>query len=343
VRQAAAVYKVKRMICVLGGSGFVGSRLCKRFVDSGREFSILDKNVSEVYPDEVNVVDVRDLEGLLVSCVSKPKISSIINLAAEHRDDVKPLSLYDEVNVLGAKNTCELARRMNVNRIVFTSSVAVYGFAPRGTSESGEVRPFNDYGRTKYEAELVYRAWQAEDPKNRSLVIVRPTVIFGERNRGNVYNLLKQIASGAFVMVGRGENRKSMAYVENVAAFLEYSLSFGPGVHLYNYIDKPDFDMNSLVSKCMNLLGRDNGVRVRLPYPVGLSVGKAFDLLAAITGKNLSISSIRVKKFCADSVYSAGYGDTGFVPPIDLEAALEKTLRFEFLEDHSSEPVYYSE
>ena len=84
-----------------------------------------------------------------------------------------------------------------------------------------------------------------EDPKIRSLVIVRPTVVFGEGNRGNVYNLLRQIASRRFLMFGDGRNKKSMAYVENVAAFIEYSLSFKKGVHIYNYIDKPDFDMNS--------------------------------------------------------------------------------------------------
>lgn len=40
--------------------------------------------------------------------------------------------------------------------------------------------------------------------------IIRPTEIFGERNRGNVYNLLKQIAGGKFLMVGKGDNVKSM-------------------------------------------------------------------------------------------------------------------------------------
>lgn len=73
-------------------------------------------------------------------------------------------------------------------------------------------------------------------------------MVFGEQNRGNVYNLLRQIASGKFIMIGSGQNRKSMAYVENVAAFIEHALGFGPGVHIYNYIDKPDFDMNTLVA-----------------------------------------------------------------------------------------------
>ena len=60
-------------------------------------------------------------------------------------------------------------------------------------------------------------AWHAKGDK--SLIIVRPTVIFGEGNRGNVFNLLNQIASGKFFMVGKGENKKSMAYIHNIVAF----------------------------------------------------------------------------------------------------------------------------
>ena len=100
-------------------------------------------------------------------------------------------SLYDEVNVEGARNICAIAREKGIKTIVFTSTVAVYGFAPIGTNECGEIAPFNDYGRTKYEAEQVFKAWQAENPEKRTLIIIRPTVVFGEQNRGNVYNLLR--------------------------------------------------------------------------------------------------------------------------------------------------------
>jgi len=198
--------------------------------------------------------------------------STIINLAAVHRDDIKPLSRYDDVNVQGSNNVCEAARKHCINKIIFTSSVAIYGFAPAETNESGEPNYFNDYGRTKYLAEQIYKEWQAEDPENRTLVIVRPTVIFGEGNRGNVYNLLKQIASRRFAMFGNGKNRKSMAYVENVAAFLEYSLSFKPGLHIYNYIDKPDFDMNTLVSEARKTLFGKKNVGLRLPSFFGMLI-----------------------------------------------------------------------
>jgi nucleoside-diphosphate-sugar epimerase len=330
-----------KITAVIGGSGFIGSSLVRRLKCKEEiRTKIVDKLRSKAFPNFIELADVRSVDQLRDSI---PENSVIVNLAAEHRDDVRPLSLYDDVNVGGAQNICEVAREKGVSTIIFTSSVAVYGFAPVGTDESGEIAPFNDYGRTKYKAEQIFKAWQAEAPNERTLVIIRPTVVFGEQNRGNVYNLLRQIASGKFVMVGDGQNRKSMAYVENVAAFIEYSMTFKPGVHIFNYIDKPDFTMNALVSRVNRILGRSDKVGFRLPYALGLLIGQCFDLVAKLTGKRFAISAIRVKKFCANSVYNTAIAETGFVPPVPLEQALEQTIRYEFMEDHGDEGVFYSE
>lgn len=327
-------------VVVVGGSGFIGTRFVNLLAQGGSDFKIVDKAISGAFPSRTLLADVREVENLR-ACIHEGAI--VINLAAEHRDDVRPLTLYDDVNVGGARNLCTVAREKKVQTIIFTSSVAVYGFAPINTDEAGKIAPFNDYGRTKYEAEQVFKAWQSEAPNERTLVIIRPTVVFGEQNRGNVYNLLRQIASGKFVMVGQGDNRKSMAYVENVAAFIEYSMSFKPGVHIYNYIDKPDFTMNSLVANVNRILGRSEKIGFRLPFAVGFLIGKGFDLVAAITGKRFAISSIRVKKFCANSVYDTAIDKTGFVRPVPLEQAIAQTVRHEFIENHDGEPLYFSE
>jgi nucleoside-diphosphate-sugar epimerase len=328
-------------INVIGGSGFIGTRLVRRLRSNPQlAMQITDKAPSKAHPDIATLADVRSVEQLRASISDG---SVIVNLAAEHRDDVRPLSLYAEVNVGGVRNICTVAREKNVKTIIFTSTVAVYGFALIGTDEFGNIAPFNDYGRTKYEAELVLKAWQVEAPTERTLVIIRPTVVFGEQNRGNVYNLLRQIASGKFVMIGSGENRKSMAYVENVAAFIEYAMGFKPGIHIYNFIDKPDFTMNSLVENVNRMLGRPERISLRLPFSVGYVIGKAFDLLAALTAKRFAISSIRVKKFCANSVYNTAIDQTGFVPPVQLEQALAQTVQYEFVESHENEDVFYTE
>jgi len=145
------------------------------------------------------------------------------------------------------------------------------------------------------------------------------------------------------VMIGDGQNKKSLAYVENVAAFIEYSLSFKPGIHIYNYIDKPDFTMNSLVGRVNKILGRSEKINFRLPYFIGLSIGKFFDFVAFISRKKLAISSIRVKKFCVNSVYESAITKTGFIPPVSLLEAIESTIKYEFIEDHKEDMVYFSE
>ena len=324
-------------IAILGGAGFVGSRLGNRLVNSDiafKKYDIEAKSDANISSLDIEKIDtLNQLEGA----------NTIINLAAVHRDDIRPIRRYDDVNVQGSVNVCDVARKYNINKIIFTSSVAIYGFAPADTDESGMPNYFNDYGRTKYLAEQIYKEWQAEDPETRTLVIVRPTVISGEGNRGNVYNLLKQIASRRFVMFGNGKNRKSMAYVENVAAFLEYSLSFKPGLHIYNYIDKPDFDMNTLVSQARKTLFKKNNVGLSLPAFLGIGIGYFADFVANLTGKTLPVSSIRVKKFMGVTKFASSVSKTGFVPPVSLEAALARTLHYEFLEDNSDKQTFETE
>lgn len=319
-------------VSVIGGCGFIGERLCARLAERGADVEILDANPKNVH-GVVKNVDVRsadDLRGAITG-------NTIVNLAAAHRDDVRPRSMYDEVNVLGARNVCEAARQAHVTRIVFTSSVAVYGFAPAHTAEDGDIRPFNDYGRTKWEAECVYRAWQEEAPRERSLVIIRPTAVFGEGNRGNVFNLMNQIARGRFVMIGNGKNRKSLAYVENVAAFLEYCLALPQGTHVYNYVDKPDLTMNELVAECGRYFADEEPRFSRMPAWLGLALGGLADFFATIGGRSLPISRIRVKKFLSVTQFETAVFRTGFIPPVSILDGIGRTLRYEFPKELKSE------
>ena len=94
------------MIAIIGGSGFIGTRLSLRLSQSEKLFEIVDKAPSSFFPQKVLSADIR--QPISISFSQEP--IALINLAAEHRDDVRPLSLYDEVNVDGARNVCDLAR-----------------------------------------------------------------------------------------------------------------------------------------------------------------------------------------------------------------------------------------
>jgi len=313
-------------VLVLGGAGFIGTRFAALLRQQKLAFQIGDLQPSKAFPDAWTQCDVTDLQSLLQIMKS---CSAIVNLAAEHRDDVRPVSRYYETNVVGATRVCEAARAMAISKIVFTSSVAVYGFSSGPTAEDGPFNPFNPYGKTKLEAEGVYRTWASEDA-SRTLVIVRPTVVFGEGNRGNVYNLLRQIASGRFLMVGSGSNIKSMAYVGNLAAFLRFSLSLGPGVHIFNYVDLPDMTTKELVNYVLHALGRPERMRA-IPLPLAMTAGYLLDAISRITGRRFPISAIRIRKFCESTQFSAQKAsNTGFVAPYSLCEGLDRTIRSEF-------------
>ncbi len=322
-----------RKIALLGGSGFIGTRLTSNLLQAGHDVTIGDIAPSTTYPDLRIDTDVRKLDTLIESCA---ECDTIINLAAAHRDDIRPISLYYDTNVTGARVTCQAAEKLGIKTIVFTSSVAVYGHQHGEPDETASHQPIGPYGETKSQAETVYKDWHAKDPQNRTLVIIRPTVVFGPTNRGNVHNLMEQIARGHFLMIGDGNNRKSMAYVGNVAAFLMHSLSLGTGLHIFNYVDKPDFSMNDLVNLIKTRTGKKTSP-LRLPKIMGLGAGAMLDVVARATGKKLPISRVRIEKFCATTIFKADRAKaTGFIAPTKLEDALIETIDAEFSTAHKA-------
>lgn len=327
-----------KKITVIGGSGFVGTNLCRQLALKQQDFEVIDLKMSNQFPEKCKIADVRDAQTLRNTITG----DVVVNLAAVHRDDVRDKSEYQRTNVDGTENVALVCDEKGIKKIVFTSTVAVYGFAEPGTDESGAINPFNEYGRTKFEAEEKLRKWHAKG--NNSLIIVRPTVIFGEGNRGNVFNLLNQIASGKFLMVGKGENKKSMAYIGNIVAFLETCAATDQKYGVYNYVDTPDLTMNDLVSQVRAKLKGKGDVGLRLPYWLGLMLGYTADLVAKISGKNLPVSSIRVKKFASSTEFkSAKASLDNFQVPFSLSQGLERTLQSEFISPDPDREIFYTE
>ena len=306
-------------IAITGGSGFIGTRLAALLEAQGYICVIIDLKHNK----PVDILDVPALRVALQGC------EAIYNLAAEHRDDVFPRSRYYDVNVTGMKNILNIADEMGIKRIIFTSSFAVYGLDAKTPDEISKPAPFNDYGQSKLEAEEVLRDWSSKNIAVQ-VTIVRPVVVFGENNRGNVHTLIDQVSRGKFVMVGNGGNKKSIAYVGNVAAFLAHLLPETERLNVYNYADKPDLTVTELMSVVYQKLGKKQP-SWHLPYILGLAAGYIFDLAARITGRNFPISAVRVQKFCADTTSDASKAMRNFTPPYSLSEGLERMIDHDFL------------
>ncbi len=315
-------------ILVTGGSGFIGTRLVRELAAAGHGVKIFDLVPSAVFPELSTVGDVRDATALASAAQNQ---AAIIHLAAEHRDDPQSAASADAVNVGGTHNVVAAASQSGCQRIIFTSSVAVYPLDVPECSEDDLPQPYNSYGESKLKAEKALDDWARVTP-GATAVAVRACVVFGEGNRGNVYNLLRQIYRRRFVMVGPGTNRKSMAYVGNLTAFLASCLCFKPGMHVFNYADKPDFSAARLVEFARQEMLHEGSKRdFRLPYWAGILGGLSFDVLSTITRKHYPVSAIRVRKFCAETTVSTRkLEQLGFCRPFALEEALKSTIRHEF-------------
>ncbi|MBH0098505.1 NAD-dependent epimerase/dehydratase family protein [Salinibacterium sp. NSLL150] len=314
-------------ILVVGGSGFIGTRLLETLHEQGHQFTNFDRLVSARFPEQSVTGDVRSADELTAASVGH---DAIINLAAEHRDDVSPLSLYTEVNVGGAHALVAAAEANGIQRIVFTSTVALYGLDKNDAAEDSVPEPFNEYGRSKLAAEGVFSTWANADAA-RSLAIVRPSVVFGEGNRGNVYNLAKQVSSGRFIMVGKGDNKKSMSYVGNIVGYIASRLEAPTGIEIRNFADKPDLSTKELISILRDEMDVHAASGLRLPLPLGIAAGYVFDAAAKITRRTFPISAVRIRKFAADTTVNTDrLRSSGYTATYSLQDALKRTLASEF-------------
>lgn len=313
-------------VLVTGGSGFIGTRLLSELRERGYSVVNFDLVPSTTHSDVTVQGDVRNSEAV---AEASRGCDAIVHLAAVHRDDVRPIELYETTNVGGAHSVTAAATANRITHIVFTSTVAIYGLEHGVSRETDTPQPFNEYGRTKLAAEGVFKDWEEQSP-NHVLNIVRPCVVFGEGNRGNVYTLIHQIAVGRFVMVGDGTNKKSMAYVGNIVALLSEMLEHSDFPSPLNFADKPDLTTNELVTTIKQALGRHQS-HIHLPAWLGLAGGRAFDAIAALTHRQLPISSVRVRKFTASTVADTTLlQSTGFRAPFSLAEGVSRMITSDF-------------
>jgi nucleoside-diphosphate-sugar epimerase len=312
-------------ILLTGGSGFIGSHFHNALADE--ELINLDL-VPPFFSHHANYIkgDIR-IKSDIEKAVKGQRVKSIISLAAKHHDFGIGHDEYFDTNEEGTRILCAVASENGIREIVFFSSVAVYGNVDVVTTEMTPTVPESPYGASKLAAEKVLIEWAAEDATRRVLII-RPALVFGPHNRANMFNLIRQIESGYYFNIGRADHIKSIAYVENVVAatlFLQRTLA--TGVSIYNYADEPQLTVRQIGATIASALKKK--IRFTLPLSIGLLFGLPFDLLIWITGKNLPISTARIRKLATATHHSAQkIFATNFVPQFTTENGLIKMVQW---------------
>jgi len=219
-------------VLVFGGAGFIGEHLLKSLKQRGTgQLTSVDIK-DPLHPVEgVNYLkgDVRDLSAFS----SNIRIDIIYNLAAIHTTPGYEEHEYYETNILGAEEINAFARRHNIEQIVFTSSISVYGPGEETKSESSRLSPSSAYGWSKYLAERIHKGW-FEESETRKLVIVRPAVVFGPNEGGNFTRMAKLLKKGFFVYPGRDDTIKACFYVEDLIEAIDSAFADEQRLVIFN-------------------------------------------------------------------------------------------------------------
>ena len=184
-------------VLLTGATGFLGRRLLKRFAASGHPVVAVVRDRTKLKDPPTG--DIRIIEADLTHAVTPPpgmNVDLLVHAAAliDYDAGVEALT---RTNVHGTRHAAALALALGATRGVLVSSLAVLGPRPLGDpgmSEDGTPAPDTDYGRSKLEAEGVFR--EAFDAVGKEAVVLRPGNLLGDGEPGILAPLFAA-ASGA--------------------------------------------------------------------------------------------------------------------------------------------------
>lgn len=297
-----------KKVAVTGGTGCIGRALVDKLIALGFDVNLLvrhpdtpihyNKEKVTVYKGDVESYEV--LKDLTLNCDVVFHLAGKVHTVP--RSYIEKQNFY-RINVGGTRNLLEASKTNNVRRVVFFSTVGVYGCdSDFHGDEISLCNPQTDYAKSKLQAEkIIMDSCNQGGPDG---VILRFPVVYGPGDRGNIARLIKAVRRRLFVFFGDGNSLRSMISSKN-ASHVAIKAAFVPNAsnQVFCATDGRDYTLNEVIEKISLALDL-NWRPLHLPMALSELAGQFGDFIERVVGIAMPLNSERVRKLSASLTFS---------------------------------------
>ena len=252
-------------VFVTGGAGFIGSHVTNKILDAGHEVTVYD-DLSKGYQEYVDPrakfvkEDLEDFEKLRKSILGH---DAVIHLAAESiiKDSIDDPKTHLQKNINNAINLLEAMRLAGIDKIIFSSSAAVYGeTGEKPVSEDVLKSPLQPYGSSKLAIEVILSAYHHSFGINSTSL--RYFNVYGPRDdqlpvTRAVPNWFKStLTNRPVTLYWDGKQLRDYIFVKDVASVHLLALENCTGLNYYNIGSGTGHTMREILESVFKAAGK---------------------------------------------------------------------------------------
>jgi nucleoside-diphosphate-sugar epimerase len=326
---------------VTGATGMLGSHIAERLVARGRRVRALVRHGSDNrFLDSLGVETLRGDLTDPTACVRAVEGIRVVYHSAAKVGDWGRWSEFQASCIDATRNLGEAAAAAGVERFLHISSTSAYGHPAEGGRPIDETAPmgqnlwvWDGYTRSKVESEQAL--WRIVASRGLPLTVIRPSWLYGERDRTTTARLMDRLRRGKVPLIGRGDNPLSAVYVGIVAdAALLAAQHAGSVGEAYNITSQGPITQ----AEFMNLFARACGARPparHAPYALAYYTGLLCEAHGRLTGRVKPPLATRYAVWLMgrNLEYSTEKARTrlGWTPSLNYEQSIARTVGW-FLE-----------